>query len=315
MPHRQRPLATPSARPLSIDLQIALLCLVWSSTWWAIRVSLRDLPPLTAAATRFLLAGAAMVPLVRWLGRREAGTPPPAWLWLTLGTTNFAGSYGILYWTEQTVPSGIAAVLWAVFPVLMAIAGVTVLGERLSPRQLLGFGVAFAGVVTMYLGDLGGDRSDVLPHAFLLLLSPVVSAVGTVLVKRFGSQHGSLVLNRNGMLFGAALLAIAALAFERDATANWTGTAIAATLYLALVGTSLTFGLYFWLLRRAPASRLSLISYVTPILALLLGYAVGDGTLDLATLFGAACIAAGIALVVVRSRPRAVPAAPREQVR
>lgn len=288
--------------PRTIDACIALLCLIWGSTWWAIRVSLQDLPPLTAAAARFLLAAVCMVPLVRLLGGREPGTPPPTWLWLALGLCNFAGSYGILYWTEQTVPSGIAAVLWAVFPVLMAIAGITILGEALSLRQLAGFLVAFLGVVAMYLGDLGGQRAEVLPHAALLLLSPVVSAAGTVLVKRFGSGHSSLRLNRNGMLFGALLLVLAALLLESAAPAHWTAAAIVATVYLALIGTCLSFGLYFWLLRSAPASRLALISYVTPILALGIGWVVGDGTLDLATLLGTGLIVTGIVLVVLRRR-------------
>lgn len=289
-------------RSLSTTLLIALLCVVWSSTWWAIRVSLVDLPPLTAAAVRFAVAGALMALVARALGAREAGTPPPRWLWVVMATTNFAGSYGILYHTEAVVPSGIAAVLWAVFPVLMAASGHLFLGERLGARQAGGFALATVGTFVMFCGDLGGDRQAILGAALLLLVSPVVSAVGTTLVKRHGKGHSSLQLNRNAMLLGGALLAAAAWWTERDAPARWTPRALLATAYLAAVGTTLTFGIYFWLLRHTQASRLALVSYVTPCLALLFGWLVGDGSLDAATLAGCGLVAAGIALVVGRVR-------------
>jgi drug/metabolite transporter (DMT)-like permease len=283
-----------------VRLLVALLCLVWGSTWWAIRISLEDLPPCTAAAVRFLLAGLLMCGVASALRRNERAEPPPAWLWVSMSAGNFALSYGVIYLTETVVPSGIAAVLWAVFPLLMAVCGRLFLGERLAARQALGFVVAFAGTVTLYLGDLGGDRAAALPYALLLLLSPVAAAAGTTLVKRHGSHTSSLLLNRNAMLLGGVLLAAAAVAFERPAAAVWTTRAVVATLYLAVVGTVLTFGLYFWLLRWSSASQLSLIAYVTPCLALLFGWALGDGALDAVTLLGAVAIAAGIALVVRR---------------
>jgi drug/metabolite transporter (DMT)-like permease len=295
--------APPSPIPPSpgrVSLSVLVLCLVWSSTWWAIRLSLLDLPPCTAAAARFLFAGALMTGAASALRGREHGTAPPPWLWVTMAVCNFAASYGILYATETVVPSGIAAVLWAVFPVLMAVSGHLFLGERVRPRQALGFLIATAGTVTMFCGDLGGQHEALLLPALLLLASPIVSAVGTTLVKRHGQGHSSLLLNRNAMLLGGALLAGAALLLERPATAVWSPRAIVATVYLGAVGTALTFGLYFWLLRWAQASRLGLISYVTPSLALLFGWLVGDGTLDAATLAGGGLVAVGIALVVSR---------------
>jgi len=280
---------------------IALLCLVWSTTWWAIRAGLHDLRPWTAAAARFVLAGLAMIPLAAALRGREAGTAPPWWLWLSVGATSFAGSYGIVYATETTVPSGIAAVLWAVFPALMAVAGHFVLGERLTPRRVLGMLVALGGIVLLaWFGELGGTGDVARRDALLLLLSPLVSAVGTTLVKRFGGGHSSLLLNRNAMLAGAAMLAIAAAVLERDRPSDWTAAAVGSVVFLALIGTCLTFGVYYWLMRWAPASDLALVSYVTPVLALLLGWLLGDHSLDRATLAGSALVVAGVALVLNR---------------
>ncbi|MBL9079410.1 MAG: EamA family transporter [Planctomycetes bacterium] len=296
------PAAEPPPLPRSaLALWLAVLCLIWGSTWWAIRICLQDHPPLSSAALRFLIAGIAMAAVTPWLQRRESAPPPPAWLWLAAGGTNFAGSYGVLYVAETAVPSGIAAVLWAVFPLLMAGSGVCLLGERLRAVQLLGFVVAFAGIVTVFAGGFG-DAGEHVGMAALLLVSPLVSAAGTTLVKLYGSGTSSVLLNRNGMLFGALLLTIAAFVGERPLALPWTWRVVAATLYLALIGTTLAFGVYFRLLRSAPASMLSLITYVTPVLAMLLGAAVGDGDMTVAAWLGTALVAGGVALVVRRPR-------------
>jgi drug/metabolite transporter (DMT)-like permease len=204
----------------------------------------------------------------------------------------------VLYVAEQTVPSGAAAVLWAIFPLLKAGSGVALLGETLAKRQWLGFLVSFAGIVVVFGADLGGE----LAGALLLLVSPVLSATGTTLVKKFGGGTSSVLLNRNGMLFGAALLAAAALAAESPLRMPWTWPVAVATFYLAVVGTAFTFGTYFWLLQRVPASRLALISYVTPVLAVVIGALVGDGTLGAALAIGTLLVVAGIALVVQKER-------------
>ncbi len=284
------------ARSFVVPALIALLCVVWGSTWWAIRIALLDQPPLTSAALRFLVAGLATSAAAPLLRRVDHARPPPTWLWLATGATSFAGAYGILYVAEQTVPSGVAAVLWAIFPLLMAASGVLVLGERLGARQRAGFVVSFGGIVVVFARGLDVGAAGA---ALLLLASPIVSAAGTTLVKRFGKGTSSVLLNRNGMLFGAALLAVAALVREDPAAMVWSWRGVGATAYLALMGTALTFGVYFWLLQRVPASRLSLISYATPVLAVALGAIVGDGTFGWPLAAGTLLVVAGIVLVVL----------------
>ncbi|MCA8952331.1 MAG: EamA family transporter [Planctomycetes bacterium] len=282
------------------SLAIALLCLVWGSTWYGIRICLAEQPPLTSAAARFLIAGIATAALVPVLRRREGLPPPRPWLWMASGLTNFAGSYGILYVAEQVVPSGPAAVLWGIFPLLMAASGALFLGERLDRRQVLGTLVAFAGIVTVFGGGLGDLDSGNLGHSLLLLASPFIAATGTTLVKKYGSRTSSLLLNRNGMLFGAGALAAAAWLTEDPASARWTAPGVTALVALALFGTTMSFGIYFWLLRTTPASRLALITYVTPIIAMSLGALTGDGTVDTHAWIGTGLVVLGIVLVVRR---------------
>lgn len=289
----------PQPAPWLATACVGVLCLVWGSTWVVIKAGLDDVPPLTSAAARFALAGAAMAVLARLLREREGGQDPRWWLWLALGCLNFALSYGLVYVTETVLSSGLVSVLWGVFPMMMAGIGHWYLpGERLRARQALGFGVGFAGLVVLFATDVRSFGPGALPAALLLMLSPFVSAVGTALVKRHGSTASSLVLNRNGMLVGALGLGGAALTFERGEPALWSGTAIGSVVYLALVGTVATFGLYFWLLRTIDANRLSLIAYVTPAVALTLGSLVREEPIRATTIAGSGLILLGVVLVV-----------------
>jgi drug/metabolite transporter (DMT)-like permease len=297
-------LTPPATRPPSRALAAALVavqCLIWGSTWVVIRGGLRDLPPFTSAAARFWVAGAAMAAAAALLGRREGGTAPEPLLWVAMGTLNFALSYGIVYWTETRLPSGLVAVLWAVFPLLMALSTRWFLhGARLGAAQWFGFVVGFGGVVTLFWTDVAAFGRAGLLAALVLLGSPLASAIGTTLVKRRGEGASSLALNRNGMLLGALLLTLVAAIAERDAPARWTLPAVASVVYLALLGTAVAFGLYFWLLRWADAHKLSLIAYVTPAIALALGTLAAGEPFRLTTLSGGALVLAGVMLVVRR---------------
>ena len=275
----------------------AVLCLVWGSTWLVIREGLDDLPPFTALAARFLVAFAAFALVAHPLHRLEGGERPGRGLTLTMGLVLHAFSYAVIYQAEQTVPSGLTAVLWGVYPILMAVAGHCLLpGERLRPGAALGFVTGFAGVVLLFVADLRAISSSAVLGGALLLASPLATAIGTVHIKRSGSATSSVLLCRDSLGVAAVVTAVLALLFERDAEATWSGRALFSVLYLGIVGTCVTFSVYFWLLRFAAASRLSLIAYVTPAVALVLGWLVRGEPVGPTTLVGAALIVVGVAL-------------------
>ncbi|MCY2961318.1 MAG: EamA family transporter [Planctomycetota bacterium] len=282
---------------------IALLSLLWGSTWIVIAGGLRDLPPFTSAAARFLIAALAMSAIAPAIARREGGSRAPWKLGFVLGTLNFGASYAIVYWTETHLPSGIVSVLWAVFPMLMAASSSWFLaGETLTARQWAGFTLGFAGVALLFATDLHDFGAHGIPAAGMLLVSPIVSCIGTVVLKREGKGVSSALVNRDAMWIGAAILTTLAFAFERHASPEWTPRAIGSVVYLALAGTVLTFSLYFWLLRNTEAWRLSTISYVTPAVALLLGTFVGNEPFTRWTLAGSLTILAGVVLATFRPR-------------
>lgn len=287
----------PAAGTAAQTAAFVVLCLVWSSTWLVIKEGLEDLPTFGSAAARFLIAGLVMLPLAPRLARREGGTPPATWLWLVVGTMQFAFSFGVVYWSEQHLPSALVSLLWATYPLLIAVAGRIVLpDERLGARQWLGLSVGFAGVALLFLTDLRSLGPECVPAGLVLLLSPLSSSISTVLVKRHGGGTSSALLNRAALLHGGVLLAVASFVAGERWPAETTARGVFSLAYLSVIGTVLTFSLFFWLMRHMPAYRLALISYVTPGLAMLLGAAVGGEPVGPTTLLGAAVILAGVAL-------------------
>jgi drug/metabolite transporter (DMT)-like permease len=244
-----------------------------------------------------------MTAIAPTLARREGGTSPKFAAWFWVGVLNFGASYAIVYWSETHLPSGLTSVLWSVYPIMMAISGSFFLsGERIRPLQAVGFALGFAGVALLFATDLRSISSDAVPAGLVLLLSPLVSCVGTTILKKRGAQASSILVNRNAMWLGAVLLCAAALLFERDAPQNWSARAIGSIAYLAAIGTVLTFTLYFWLLRHVAAYRLSMIAYITPAIALTLGTLIGREPLTEWTVIGSLTILCGVALVVMKPR-------------
>lgn len=274
---------------------VVLLCLIWGSTWLVIKEGLRDLPPLYSAATRFTAAGLVFVPLTAALGRREGGATPSLRLSVIMAVLCTAVPYGTLYWVETRIPSGLASVLWAVFPMMLALIGSRLLPEQtLSRRNWTGFALGFFGVVLLFATDLRSIGPEAVVAGSIYLSSPVIGAYGNVLVKRDGAAVSSLALNRNGLLGSGVLLWAVSLLTEAGAPVTWTRSALFSVAYLTLVGSVLAFGLYFWLLRYAKAHKLALIAYVIPAIALFLGAAVDGEPVGPTTVAGTALILLGV---------------------
>jgi len=295
--------------PLAVHLGILLLCGIWGSTWLVIREGLADLPPFASLAVRFAAAAGVMSVVAPSLARLEGGERPGMLATGVHALLILAVPYAIIYWVEVRLPSGLVSVLWSVYPMVTAVvAHVWPPQEHLVGRQWLGLIGGFLGVALMFSTDL---RS--LGHGtagLVLLAAPVVSAVGNNWIKRIGAGKSSALLNARGMLFAALAVSGLALAVERHESMRWSATAIGSVAYLALAGTVVTFGVYFWLLRHAPVTRLSIIAYGVPVVALLLGGTVGEEPVGLATVGGMLLILVGVALMISGPRRRSLESSP-----
>lgn len=276
---------------------LGLICLAWGSTWLVIKWGLHDLPPLTSAALRFLLAGSVMAAIAPWLVPREGGRRPPPSVVVAQGVCQFTLNYALVYYAETVLPSGLVSVLWAVYPLMVALGGhFFTKVERLEARQWFGGVLAFSGVALLFITDVSSISRDAIAWALLVLLAPAAVAASTLLIKQRAADASSILINRDSMLIGGALLFALALAFERDAPRSFSPAALGSIAYLALVGSVLTFGVYMWLLRRLSAYSLSLTSFVVPVLALSFGALAGGEALTLTSLCGTALVLSGVAL-------------------
>jgi drug/metabolite transporter (DMT)-like permease len=282
---------------------LALVCLAWGSTWLVIKWGLSDLPPLTSAAVRFLLAGSVMAALAPWLVPREGGGRPPRVAVVAQGVCQFALNYALVYCSETVLPSGLVSVLWSVFPLLIALGGHFVTKtERLGAWQWVGGALAFGGVMVLFLTDLSNISRDAIAWGLLVLIAPTAVTASTLLIKQRAAGASSILINRDSMLIGAGILLALALAFERDEPRRWSAAALGSITYLALVGSVFTFGVYMWLLRHLSAYLLSLTSFVVPALALLFGAFVGGEPLTSTTLGGTALVLLGVGLTLHSAR-------------
>jgi len=276
-----------------------LLTLVWGTTWAAIRVSLQGIPPFTGVAVRFAMAGALLLGFARALGVRLGSARHERRLWVVNGLLSFCLSYAIVYWSEQYIPSGLAAVLFATYPLFVAaFAHLALPGERLSGAAGLGMLLGFAGVGTIFSDDLallGGET--VRRAALVMLVSPLVSAASSVAVKRWGSAVHPVSMAAVPMLLAGALMGLVAAVLERGRPLVLDARSVGSLLYLVVFGSAVTFTLYYWLLARVKATEVALMSYLIPIVAVAVGALAFDEPLRPRLVAGSALVLAGVALV------------------
>ena len=273
----------------------AVLVLIWSSTWVSIKIGLEDLPPLFGAGVRFALAGGL---LLGWAAARGRPLATDRLLATVLAVGPFATTYGLIYWAEQHVPSGLAAVLFGVLPLYVALlAAATLPAEPLRARLLAGIAIAIGGLALAFNEslELGDDELAGLA-AVAVVVSPVASAVGNIAIKRRGAVTDALVLNGWAMLAAGALLLLASAPFEDWGEATWGPAAVGSVLYLALAGTAFTFVVLTLLLRELPAVTTSFISVLLPFGALAFGALLTDEVVTSTAIAGAALVAFGIAV-------------------
>jgi len=284
-----------------------LLTLIWGTTWAAIRVGLRGMPPFTGVAVRFTIAGALLLGLARAFrvrlglgGRRERV------LWVVNGILSFCVSYSAVYWAEQYLPSGLAAVLFATYPLAVAaLAHFLLPGERLRRVAALGVLLGFAGVAVIFSEDLALLGGEAMRRAGLvMLLSPLASAVATVAIKRWGSDLHPFSLSAVPMLIAGVTMGGVALLVERGSPLVLDVRSLGALLYLAVLGSAVAFTVYYWLLVRIGATRVALVTYLIPIVAVAVGALFFDEPLRPRLLAGSALVLAGVVLVGRGRAPR-----------
>jgi drug/metabolite transporter (DMT)-like permease len=278
---------------------LATIYVVWGSTFLAIAVAVRDLPPFLSMALRHLVAG---VLLFAWawqrqrgrvqLGRREWGAA------FIFGGALFLAGHGSLAWAQQDVPSGVAALLVGTIPLWFAILARAAFGERLGRRALIGLVLGFAGLVLLVdpSGEAGAKPLGTLAIAF----GAFAWAAGSLWSLRLPLPRDTLLSAAMGMLAGGTLLAAVSGASGEFGDARFTPEALGAIGYMVVVGSLIGFSAYVWLLKVVPSSTVSTYAYVNPVIAVALGWAFNDEVITGRTIVAGAAIIVGVALMVSR---------------
>jgi len=287
-------------------LAFGVIYFVWGSTFYAIRVGVSEVPPLLLAAMRFLAAGLA---LTAWtLARRERLPARREWASvLLLAFLMFAVDYGLLFWAEQRVPSGLAAVMLATIPAFMALSEIVLLRtQRLTPRLALALAIGVAGVAVLVSHSLHlGGAPIAAAGAVALLIGAVTWSIASTLTRILplpaskGMTAGTEMLAGGVMLMAASALSGEFHGFHLSAVSAGAWFALA---YLVVAGSIVGFTAYLWLIHHESPTRVGTYAYVNPVVAVLVGYFLGGEPLGPRTLAGTACVLASVVMITRRKK-------------
>jgi drug/metabolite transporter (DMT)-like permease len=285
------------------------LVLIWGSTWLVIRIGLESFPPFFSLAVRFGLAGPAFFLLMKLRREKIPWGREHQPFFLAIAFLSFITSYGVVYWAEQYISSGLASVLFALMPLLSGVIAHFWIRERLGPARIAGLVLGLLGAVVINSSDLRQMHPKAPLAALLMLASPVVVALSTVMSKRKIDRYSSLAMAGLPMTYGAVFHFILFLLLERDAPLTWSLPGVLSILYLTFFGSLLTFWGYYFLLRRVEVARVNLLAYLTPIVAIVLGYLFAGEVMTLQMAAGSMLVLIGVG-IASRPRRKLAPAVP-----
>ncbi len=298
----------PEQRKFAVAAAYITLCVIWSSTWLAIKIGLRDLPPISFVAIRFAIAVVVLLAIsvgrVRLLPLRRGDLK----LLACTGVLMFAVNYTLLFWAELYVSSGLTAVLQATIPIFgMVFAHYLLPGEPLRWQRVAGALLAIGGValICSRLLDFGGLLA--FWGGVAIVFGAAGAAFSNVLLKKRDLQLAPAMIAAWQMIFGVVPLLVLGLIVDGNPLHfHWTKTAVFCLLYLAVPGSALTFLLLYWLLPRMSVTNLQTISLITPPGAVAFGWLLGGESFSLWSLAGGALVLAGVWMIFRKIQPAKV---------
>ena len=279
-------------------IALGTIYVVWGSTFLAIAVVVRDLPPFLSMSLRHLVAGSL---LFGWVMVRHRNRDPIGWRqWraaFVFGGALFLGGHGLLAWAQQDVPSGIAALLVGTIPLWFAILARIFMGERLGGRALAGLVLGFAGLALLV--DPSGQEGAEPIGALAMVVGALAWSAGSIYSQRSALPKDTLLGAAMGMLAGGALLAVVGYASgERLHVGEVSARSWIALGFLVVFGSIVAYSSYVWLLKVAPTELVGTYAYVNPVIAVLLGALVLDEAITAWVLLAGAAIVVSVVLIV-----------------
>lgn len=283
------------------------LCLIWGTTWILIKIGLEEgLPPITFAAARFLLSLFILAFIIK-LQKIPFPATKRDWKLLALtGVMQFSINYSLVFWSEQHISSGLAAVLQAMITVFgLVLAWIHLPNERISFVKIAAVLLGIAGVAVIFIEQLQVNSIMAFAGCAAIVVGAYAAAHGSILTKAFGSNLHPAMLVFGQMLCGILPIIIYALSVEGNPlNLNWSAKAVGAVFYLSICGTIAAFWLYYWLLSQVESTKAMMISLVTPLIAVVMGWIFLNEQLPPQTIFGGILILASIGLIVFKKKDK-----------
>ncbi|WP_337872016.1 EamA family transporter [Ignavibacterium sp.] len=284
-----------SRETFKILFTYALLCFIWGSTWLAIRISLESFTPFLSGGLRFLIASVAIFIIMRLKGITLQKDRLSVKLYIQMGFLSFVIPFGLVYWAEQFVPSGLASVLFGVYPFFVAIFSYLMIPvEKIGIGKTVGMVLGFIGIIIIFSDSFSFTISDYLLGMFAVMLSGIMQAFIAVTLKKHGRHLNPLSMNFIPMLIAGIAGTLIGLIAENMSRVSFREDGILAVLYLAIFGSVVTFTSFYWLMKKINVVILSLIAFITPIVALILGWVFYNEVLTANHLLGSALVLIGL---------------------
>jgi drug/metabolite transporter (DMT)-like permease len=295
-----RPPSPPASGRLKAIVAFAGLCAVWGSTWLAIKVGLRDLPPISFAGIRFAIAALILFAIVAARGVRLPWASRDWRLLVWTGFLTITINYALVFWAELHISSGLAAVLNATIPLFgLPLAHRTLAAEPMTPHKVGGVVLGVLGLAIVFGSELGGNSPLAAWASVGVMLASLAGAQAGVLVKAKGTHLDPAVLAGVQMAAGSVPLLVGGATLEGNPLRfDWTPSAVMSLAYLTIVGSVIAFLAYYWLIRHTAVSRVLLIPLITPLVAVGLGVMFLGESVGWGTAVGGTAILAGVGMAV-----------------
>ncbi|MCB9419711.1 MAG: drug/metabolite exporter YedA [Ardenticatenaceae bacterium] len=295
----------PNKNAIKIVIAFAAIYIIWGTTYLAIRIAVETLPPFLMAGVRFVLAG-----LVTFVFLRSRGVPlPTREQWRSaaiIGAFLLVGGNGFVTWSEQQVPSGMAALIIATDPLWITVFDWLIFkGAKPGKKTVFGLILGFLGIVLLIgPGQMQGTSGISLFSLAVLFMAPVLWSLGSLYSREAALPENAFMATAVEMLCGGSFLVIAGLLTGETARLDWAGISLrslTAMAYLTIFGSIVAFTAYVWLLKMVQASKVATYTYVNPVIAVFLGWLILSETVTAQTLIAVPSIILAVGLITTQT--------------
>ena len=280
-------------------INYAILCFIWGTTWIILKKSLIDgTPPFFGSGFRFFFGGVILWSVILYKRDFPSFKALPLHLYVQFGLLNLTICYGLTYWATQFIYSSLSALIWAGFPLCVAVFSYFMLPDEVfTKKKIISLFLGTIGALLILREGLNFKGDQVVIGIFMVVIAVIIAGYPNVYLKRYSNAVTSLHLNAVSQLIAGITLLIISFVFESDQKMVWNNFNIFALAYLTIFGSLIAWYIYFWLFPHISMSQISYIAFFPPVLASILGWIFLDEKLSILAIFGGGLVIFGAVLV------------------